>query len=190
MGQAVVVKSNTQYVRNILKLYRSTPAETVKVGTDWYSRARSIAAELTPNDVRIGAGIIAATSPLTPWKRNVELARKCVAEGGLNGGTLGNSLRAANRILNGEDPLDVLKGDKVRAFYAAIVGDGSIVTIDRHAYAIAANKPFTKDVSIGKNLYREMNASYIRAAEIAKIDVHALQAITWIEYRSRKGILD
>lgn len=176
-------------VENIVSVFdRATNAE-VEDGLFWYPRANQIAREIADGDVSRGAGVIAALSPLMPWDRNVALARAAFDNGQAHGG-LGRNVAKADAIIAGADPLDVLGGDKVRSFYANIVNPwGDAVTIDRHAYDIATGVKRGNDrPNIGKQVYREMSAAYIAAAERLSIFPLELQAVTWVTWRREHGI--
>lgn len=175
---------------NILRTYAArTPTEHM-AGLTWYDNAHSLALELSPSDPWRGAGVIAAFSPLTPWNRNVELARAMFeSRGTLSTGTLSNSLSAARRIHNGEPTLEVLKGDKTRAFASAIADpiNSTMATIDRHAFNVAMGT-FDNNVSIGRRAFRDCSAAYVDAAFWCDIPVCAMQAITWLTHRRQKGV--
>src|SRR5690349_5596324 len=106
--------------QNVLAVYRRATVEQVKDGIGWYPRARSIARDIASGDVERGAGVIAALSPMMPWDRNVALARKAFKDGVATGALTRNCDKATS-IVNGAMPLDILGGDKVRAFFANIV---------------------------------------------------------------------
>lgn len=177
------------FVENILDCYRrATDAERAE-GLAWYSNAHDLALSLSPDDVWRGAGVIASFSPLKKWELNVRLAKNAFATGIATGHTsLFNS--CAQRILDGEHTLDVLRGDKTRAFASAIATNGKseIATIDRHAHDIAMGRVFSeKERVIGKRLFREMSEAYGKAAEIAGISVAQMQAATWVRWKNEKG---
>lgn len=181
----------TTHTGNILSVYgRATDSER-EHGTDWYRDAQELAREIADGDVWRGAGVIAALSPRVRWDINIRNARKAFQTGIVTGHTKA-MCAIAQRILDGEFAMDVLKGDKTRAFCAAIAtgGESDIATIDRHAHDIAVgHSDFTDDTrNIGKRLYREMAAAYAIAAESAGISVNAMQAITWVVWRREKGI--
>lgn len=180
------------HVENVLSEYLRATDEQVSEGMHWYDGAHNLALELTPGDPWKGAGILAAFSPNTRWSQNVTLAKRLVENGGtLNGGTLGNSIRAAERIYNGEHPLVVFGGDKTRAFAAAIAdpAHSTIATIDRHAHDIAMGRVFTDtERKIGKVVFRTLSSAYVEASQLAGISVAQMQAITWVSWRVRKGI--
>lgn len=163
----------------------ATPAE-IAAGKRWYDDARHLASTLarTRGTLAMAAGVIAALSPLTPWDRNKELAVRAFADGQASG-TLTNSIRAANRILAGEDPLDVLKSDKVRNFFLSILGSPDAVCVDRHALEVYQGKRYAdKDrPSVGKRLYRDAAAAYVEAANRTPFTATQVQAITWLVWR-------
>lgn len=186
--------------QNILNVYRQSTGEERAAGREWYADANRLAQVLMHTADGRGpmltlagaAGVIAALSPLTPWERNKELAIRAVSEGTASG-TLGNSVRAANRILAGEDPMDVLKADKVRNFYLSILGSEDAVCIDRHAWEVYANTVYTNKSrpAINKSRYREAADAYREAARFLRhedVTATALQAITWLTWRRLKGI--
>lgn len=175
----------------IATLMEATDVE-IEAGRYWYTEANELAWTISgEGGVEMAAGVIAALSPRMPWGRNKELAVRAFADGHASG-TLGNSVRAANRILAGEDPLEVLKGDKVRNFYLSILGGTDSVTIDRHALEVYLGKRF-KDAerpAVGKRLYREASAAYVQAARIQVASTYPLtpvqvQAITWLVWRRK-----
>lgn len=173
--------------RNILAVYGQATAEERRAGRTWYDDARNLALGLVHTGLTLegAAGVIAALSPLTPWNRNKELAVRAVSDGAASG-TLGNSVRAANRMLAGEDPLSVLKSDKVRNFYLSIMGSDEAVCIDRHALEVFHGKRYTDKTrpAVGKRLYREAADAYREAAAtLPDTSATELQAIVWLVWR-------
>lgn len=178
----------TDYALNILNTYIAANDDEIAIGMAWYDDANRLALELSPNDVWRGAGVIAAFSPRVKWEQNIVLARRAFKDGIASGHTTA-MCAIANRILNGEHPLDVMKGEKTRAFTAAIAdpANSTIATIDRHAYNIATGENVSEP-KIGKRLYRELAAAYSTAADYVGIGTAQIQAITWVKYRNDKGI--
>lgn len=181
----------TQTVHIIATLMEATDVE-INAGSYWYTDAHELAWTLAgEGGVEMAAGVIAALSPRTPWGRNKELAVRAFADGHASG-TLGVSVRAADRILAGEDPLTVLKGDKVRNFYLSIMGGTNSVTVDRHALEVYLGKRFldAERPPVGKRLYREVSEAYVIAADDWEARKHGLtpvqvQAITWLVWRRK-----
>lgn len=181
--------SDRTLVRNIIRTYKAASDAERAEGVEWYAQAFRLALEVDPEHPTRAAGIIAALSPLTPWDRNVFLVRETYRTNGLQGGTLGKNRDKANRILQGEDPLLVLKGAKVRAFFAGIVSSGasSDVCVDRHAYDLAVGKRYGKNERPGlssKDGYARIADAYCRAAKRLGVGPQELQAITWVAWRN------
>ncbi len=180
----------------IAQFIRTSPADVLH-GVEWYARAHRLAVELDPGNVSRAAGIIAALSPVTSWPQNVAKARAMYAGEPVRG--LGKNVAKAYAIYNGANPLDVLGGDKVRAFYMTIL-DPSIsdaVVVDRHAIDIAAGKVQSDadrsamvKVTKASNGYNIIAQAYREAARIisAEFDLSIspaqLQAIVWVSWRN------
>lgn len=175
------------YVENIIAtLGMATPAELME-GSNWYHVAHELASKLSPGDVWRGAGVIAALSPRERWERNVMNATRAFVTGVATGNTFTMNAQA-QAILDGTPTLDVLKGDKVRAFATAIAlcGMTDTVTIDRHAYDIAMAQVGTDATrKIGKVIYRELSAAYVEAGRQAGLTGSQVQAVTWVTWRNR-----
>jgi hypothetical protein len=180
-------------VANILRVYRSATDAQLAEGIRWYDDAHTLAVALDPSNVERSAGVIAALSPLTPWGRNVAMATRAYADGFASGG-MPSSLNKADRILNGEAPLDVVgKGPKVRNFYLNILDPSNAnggVTVDRHAFDIAVGR-VTDDETRGilgrKGMYDHFADMYREAAKIAGIGSAQMQAVTWVVWRQTAG---
>lgn len=177
-------------VENILSVYLHASDAHVQSGMDWYSDANALALELSPADAWRGAGVIAAFSPVCPWTRNVKLARMAF-ETGIATGHTKVMCSQAQRILDGEHTMDVLKGEKVRAFASAIADpeNSTIATIDRHAHDIAMGRRYSdEERNVGKRIFRDLSESYSIASELAGISVAQMQAITWVAWRDRHHV--
>jgi hypothetical protein len=178
-----------EYVDNIVEQWQSASAADLATGLDWYVRARTFAQSLGLSD-RTGAGVVAALSPMNGWSANMTLARG-LTERYLSGEPmptrgfgLNANVRKAWRILDGEDPGDVLSGQKVRAFFANIMGDPDAVTVDRWAARIARGNPADRGTVTARQ-YVDMAAAYREAAERVGVTPRDLQAAVWTHYRNR-----
>jgi len=191
---------NIPQVRNITGIMRvilTSDDVSVSQGVTWYNRARAHAALLDPNNVSRAAGVLAALSPLNSWPQNMRLASEIYA-GKKRIGYMKNGTKKAVRIFEGEEPLNVLGGNKVRSFYLNIVGDESIhtVTVDRHAVDIACGRACNDKVRshwAGGKRYWIVADMYLRAAQIinAEFDTEftgaQIQAITWVWWRKNRA---
>jgi hypothetical protein len=180
----------------ILRVYRSADAQQVAAGLAWYPAAREIAGEIARDagiPVETAAGILAALSPQTSWGQNVDWARELAAGSPVSRG-LGMSQARGMAILAGDrDPLDILGGRKVRAFYACIVTAGATdaVCVDRHAYDIATGQRGSH-LTLTDRLAEHTQRAYVSAAarlratgEAPGITGAQLQAVAWVTWRQR-----
>lgn len=197
-------------VSNVLAVYNNATADHLRSGLSWYLDAHNFCVTMAGNRGQFGhatkvrrvAGIVAALSPLNGWGNNKAKAIQLINQRGIvsvdeNGGNgigLGRNVAKAQAIYNGADPLDILKGDKVRAFYRTIVdpmGDIDPV-IDRHAFDIAVGER-TDEKRRGalsrKGVYSEFANVYREAAIIAGIGSAQMQAITWVTWRDMHGVI-
>lgn len=187
----------TPAVDNVLSVYYSATPDNLRNGVSWYLDANNFAAMLVEiydipgANLEMAAGVIAAMSPMMEWSLNKRVAATAFARGNANGAGLARNCAKANAILAGANPLDILGGNKVRAFYRTIVeptGDIDPV-IDRHAFDIAVGK-VTDDKTRGilgrKGMYESFAGVYREAARLSGIGSAQMQAVTWMQWREDK----
>tara|TARA_Y100000310_G_scaffold335333_1_gene417050 strand:+ start:9003 stop:9629 length:627 start_codon:yes stop_codon:yes gene_type:complete len=184
--------------RNILNLKLSKEARVI--GARWYPEAHEIAIGLgklagykgDASRAQVGAGILAALSPQTEWGDNIHLAHMLIGTGHASGQTQINNTKAL-RILDGEHPLEVLKGRKVVPFYKAIVspeGDNPTV-VDRHASAVYMGRQLNEqelNQLQSATIYKRISGAYAKAAKVKGVHPNVLQAQTWLQWRMDRGI--
>jgi len=186
----------TPHTRHITAVFRSATAEQIDSGMRWYSDAHSFAAGLAETygvSVAQSSGIISALSPLNGWGANKRLAERFIREGGLTEGYFSRGLQSAQRILDGTDVLDVLRANKTRNFFMAILTEGDQgVTIDRHSFSIAVNKRFDGDIpKMSDSVYALVVEMHRRATKVLSaeygmpITPAQTQAVTWKTWRNR-----
>jgi len=196
-----MVKAKNKVVgsyRNIIKCYETASLSSIQDGATWYQEAQDIATVIgrlggykNHQALFVGAGVLAALSPQVEWGDNIQWAIQLVVKG-TRKHTWSNHNKAL-RIVQGEKPIDVLGGYKVRAFYKAIVapeGSGEPV-IDRHALAIYMDRNVTeKELTYlqSPKVMGRLQWAYKKASHEVGIHHHDLQAITWLEWRAKKGI--
>lgn len=165
----------------LLKHWRAaTPAERSQ-GKAWYTYARSVARKLARAfkvTLARAAGVLAALSPRVHWVHNVALARANLAGHEPKG--LRDNWYKASRITNGERPLKVLSGPKVRAFYRAIMGDETAVVVDTWMVEAAG-----WTASLTPRAYELIARATTHAAEVARTTPTRLQAGVWVTVRGR-----
>lgn len=183
----------TDPMSNIIHTYLSASPSEVTEGMSWYSHVNEQVSNLCAMagiPVMSGAGIVAAYSINTSWKRNWELAFDTL-RGEPRTDSLGISVVFVNRILNGEHPLEVFGSSalKIRAFSSAIAEPLSSTTavIDRHARDVAHGQVVGANKKVRKTEYNALSSAYSEAAELAGIHVNQMQAITWLAWRRKIG---
>jgi hypothetical protein len=179
----------------LVKLARALEArdpELYQQGLNWYTAAYAQAVFLadyygTYSTTQV-AGVLAALSPQVSWKRNVELAESAIVSH-LSGlpitGQTGDNCNKAQAILDGGEPLEVLGGMKVRAFYMCILakGDTDHVCVDRHAVAAWYLPGQPVWGSLTPKRYHAVAADYVTAARALGLAPAACQAVVWCAWR-------
>ena len=164
-------------VTNLLGHYRPAPD-----GPAWYRASQHEAqriAELSGVTIVVAAGVIAALSPRVQWAVNVRMA-EALCRTGVTGG-LARSVAAARRIMDGEDPLEVLTGPKTNAFFRAIMGDEDAAVVDvwmMRAVGLNRSKLTSKQ-------YEAVAAALRSAAARAGLPTAEFQAQVWTTIRGR-----
>jgi hypothetical protein len=180
--------------KRILRCWRHASAAELAEGLEWYGVAGASADSLAAGALisrAQAAGVIAALSPRCQWTQNIAAAAKLVdawtagRPRPMVAGFNGNAAKAWAILECGPDvdPLDVLGGPKVRAFYANIMGDLDAVTVDVWAARAAEGKHFTDRAPAGKR-YERIAASYRAAAAIVGVSPRDMQAAVWIHVRA------
>lgn len=185
----------TPTVSNVLAVYNNATANNLREGLSWYLDAHNFATILAANfgsNVTTAAGVIAALSPMMGWETNKKQATKAFQNGTAAGCGLTRNCAKADFIMAGNDPLAILSGNKVRAFYSTILDPHGIYApvIDRHAYDIAVGQ-VTNDKARSalsrKGEYERFAEVYIDAARVAGISPAQMQAVTWVAWREMKA---
>lgn len=152
--------------------------KTEALNGGWYRESRRVARKLSKKhgtSLATAAGVIAALSPRMRWNANVAGA-DAILGGSDEGPGFSSNVAKAVRIRNGEKPLAVLGGDKVRAFYRAIMGDKDAAVVDVWMYRAMGVLP--EEMS-----YADAEEALRAAAEKAGVAVADFQAIVWTQAR-------
>jgi len=184
-------------VKRLVKLHDRADAATVAEGLAWYRNMRDWCAALAADgglSVEQVVGVVAALSPVTPLRRNLDLARFVVLREPCSGHPF---MRKAFALRDGA-PLSLLGTRKTAAFAASILSAGrsSRVCFDTWAY-----RAMTGDIQPAPNgrqmhdnraykSYADNDKGYERAVDIyreAAAECHRypgnFQAITWCAIR-------
>jgi hypothetical protein len=192
--------SRTKIKNNILRVYADS-LESEK--NDWYRDAHQWAVDVSnflysfkrlEVSVRQILGITSALSPLKEWEKNKELTVDIILTGDC--GHMKNNKLKANKIImastgiSDDDILKILNGKKTQRFYMNMMhpNDGTGVTVDRHAIAIAIGRTATEIeqvLTIPK--YKFIENCYKMAAGLVGLTPLHLQSITWQAWKRIKS---
>jgi hypothetical protein len=176
-------------VQRIIATIQSATKAQYRHGMHWYPEAHHFAEMLANGgSIRQMAGMIAALSANTSWKRNITLAND--AANGKQIHHFGDVIRKVEAIMNGTDPIDVLPMTaKTGNFFRCIndPSDPDAVVIDRHAYDVATgerNGNNNRGLSNPKR-YALLAHIYREAALQLGILPQQAQAIAWVVWTER-----
>jgi hypothetical protein len=198
--------------KNILACFYAATATDIVDGTSWYPVAlkycQAIANESGLSVAKVAA-VVAAISPNNKWEKNIKDAENLcltyVTEGKdaaevIKVSTYGVNKAKAIAILEGDDTqenhLNILNGQKVKAFYLNIMGDPDVVTVDGHAYSVWVGKyiPTTQTPAIGVAMHKQISSSYVKAKTLinkqlgTSYTASEIQAITWIVHKKNIAV--
>lgn len=170
----------------------TAPPEAWNQGLDWYEEAnrwcRRVGSAHDLPATRV-AGILAALSPNQGWDANVRETLRLIEE--RRAAQFPANVSRALRILDGEAPLDVLGGKKVRSFYRNIAYlDDYHVTVDRHAASILTGIPSARFADVHKHALERAGAyeraadKYRQVAESLGLRPYQVQAVAWVARRA------
>lgn len=136
------------------------------------------------------AGIYAALSPLNTWDTNVANIFDILRYGEqAKVNTPHANKHKALQVAGGADPLVILKGSKVRAFYRAIADPSTrdAVPVDRHLFCLALGLKITANAQLSRligspPLYSRVERAYLELGERERIG-NRLAAIAWFVQR-------
>lgn len=173
-------------VANILNVFDQATEIEYKEGECWYDDAHNFALRLCPDNVWKGAGVVSAFSARKKWAANVMLATNAI-ETGVAWGSTNHFNSWAQRIIDGEHTLDVIKSPKLRAFAMTIAtGESPLAVVDVHAQDIYYGRRLTEktrpDISKA-NRYPRISDAYIEAAYLAGVSTATMQATTWVAWQ-------
>lgn len=188
--------------KNIRKVMIAATDEERKSGGLWYQETNYLCGLLAkeygiPKKAVIFA--LAAMSPGQRWDTNVKSIRRLLKAD--SDGTVFDLVLPGYKK-NVQKAKDIiyyarrgklvtywerfLRGQKVRAFaHNILLGSGGTVTVDVHAYSVAAGKRYTLATVpvITPKVYKLIESAYTQVAEEYDISPSACQAITWLAWR-------
>lgn len=167
---------------NLRQHWNRATAQTRLEGAEWYARAHQTVLHMARESGttrQVAAGVVAALSPRLHWCRNVTMARNLLTGKPVTG-VFAASLTKARRIIRGSRPLVVLGGNKVRAFYKALLGDTGAAVIDVWLLKASGLAPGTR---VTDAVYHQISSHLAALAQRLGITVASLQATIWVSVR-------
>jgi hypothetical protein len=196
--------SEDDMVHNLRQFVTCATEEQYNSGLDWYHTAYDEAVKLSEHsdlDIKSCVGILAVLAPYNKWDKNVidawQVVNTFLADGCIDDfdvSTYGPNKVKAWRIACGDNPDDVVGGDKITAFYHNILraGEGTLdqdVTCDMWATRAACAQFNANKLSLSSTKYQEVSRAYQRIAAEFKTTPKQIQAIIWVVIRDMcKGI--
>jgi len=191
--------SRTKIKNNILRVYADS-LESEK--NDWYREAHQWAVDVSKFlwsfkrinvSVKQVLGITSALSPLKEWEKNKELTVDFILTGDCghmkNNKLKADKIRMAHSSINDDTILKILNGKKTQRFYMNMVhpDDGTGVTVDRHAIAIAIGRTATEiEQALTPKKYTFIEKCYKMTADALGLTPLHLQSITWQAWKRIK----
>lgn len=173
-----------RYVQNIVDAWNAATPDQIARGRAWYPTANQLATLLSEGNTRAGAGVIAALSVQKSWALNQRLAANAFRTGEASG-HFRDACGKAERIMAGEDPLEVLPEDsKSWNFYRAIAfpDDADAVVVDRHMHDLVVGEVYgTRDRGLSSKRRYATIAHVVREAARRLDEIPSVvQASTWV----------
>lgn len=180
---------------NIIALYLAADNLTHSAGRVWYAEESARLADFAARhriSMTAACGAASAISPGMRWEFVPSHLSALIKNPKHSVPTYSREfVDRALRCLQGEDPAEVIRGPKTRAFYRLLATGGGTddVVIDGHAWNIARGipAPIRGNVPAAGRVtdrrYRIAAAAYREAAEVLGEAPHAVQAITWCFWR-------
>lgn len=176
----------TEFSRNLVRLYKRASDDDIRRGVAWYPTAHRLVLEWADTyqlATACVACVVAAISPQCEWERNLIIADDVLAGRPVSvGGATHANIDKARRILR-DRSTDMSRyfkcGPKVTSFAVNLAGDYDYPTIDTHAVQAAMNDALTTDVVRNWQHYAVFVSAYIAAARKVKRSPAEFQAIIW-----------
>lgn len=186
----------TAMVARVLDLVQSATPEETTAGQLWY---RVYGATITAQGARYGltaaqsVGLFAVLSPRRTPQANYSMFVGYLASRDTKR-MLARQIRQCAAIMASIGTVEAVSphvtGLKVSTFFRNLLGDDSEATIDRHAYAAIVGKVADDNSGVTPKQSALGQAVYRVAASLLDSSVSTVQAIAWIVWRNRKGIVD
>lgn len=193
----VDLPSQEEMVKNVVYTFLNASPEDMQEGMVWYEEAYRECSRIAQKygiSTTTVVALVAVISPSIMWGGNISAPEKIIdlwqngvpASEWVGFNIYPANLLKAERILSGD--LTVMRGNKVKSFYANILGDPEPITIDRWSIRVALNDPkLGKDMIVpsGKKVYNYLGDVYRESGRLLRTEGMDVQAVTWTVFRNK-----
>jgi len=129
-------------VANVMAIYNNAPPEIIELGADWYS---SCARSISGPDFRLKAALISLPKQFMLWKKSLPLVEEALRFGSMYR-QHEEIILTAQKIIEGHDPLSVIRDRGKRTFYRCLVGEErDSVPLDLYSKSACFGRQLGKD---------------------------------------------
>jgi hypothetical protein len=159
------------------------PGEAVTEGKGWYPEMHSWASTLADrHDVptETVAGLAAIYSPRRRW--DIVMAMVDLKLSGVKVPVMVREAAKVARVLDGEDPVTVVSGQKVSSFYQNLLLNLSAVTIDTWAFSQVTGKHYESNfrrMLQNKGQYAMYASCFRTVADEVGLEPAEFQSVLW-----------
>jgi hypothetical protein len=159
------------------------PGEAVTEGKGWYPEMHSWVTTLaSEHDVptETVAGLAAIYSPRRRWERVMDMVDLKLA--GVKVPVMMREATKVARVLDGEDPVTVVSGQKVSSFYQNLLLNLSVVTIDTWAFSQVTGKDYEPNFRAmlqNKDQYAMYASCFRTVADEVGLEPAEFQSVLW-----------
>lgn len=176
--------TQSSITQRFIRLIDNATPGIIEAGANWYDDALETIISIKGKvALEVAVGVVAATSPRLHWSRNLRVSSLILQYNNERPqGLMRRSYQAARKVLT--DGPDTLTGPKVKAFYAALMGDREAVVVDVWMMRAAG---FEHDAPTARQR-RMIENSCKRVSERTGLSPRTVQAAIWIIMRNgREG---
>lgn len=182
--------TSEELLSNVRKWCEKLQEHHWQAGTVWYKHANQLCialSEETGTPLANVCGVLAALSPQVSWDANIRSCEAVVRMGKIDKAYTGYKANVEKAYLClSVDPLEILGGLKVLAFYKNILDPASSedVTIDTHIARVLFDKMSLESNEIAyvfsKRGNIEAQVAVQKEAKKRRVKPHVLQASLWV----------
>jgi hypothetical protein len=191
----VEIPSHGEMVANLLGKYAQASEQAKVEGRTWYDEQREFVRQTACDhgfSANTVAAIVATLSPQTRWAQNVAGTIRII-----NAFVNGDEVPPRNttlfyrqalkawKILQGENPSDLLTSRKIGNFWQNLAGNEQAITVDIWMLRAAGISPKVANAGVKDWIYDAVSDAIREAASVVAEVPSQFQAIIWIVERGK-----